>query len=306
MSERKKRRTQSAADVELANQLPEPSPLARRPRVKSSARQARLVAFPTMAQHFYGGMALQNQPNIAMSQPVFQGMGFPQQQMIYPQPQIANNSIIFTLLPQQREIPYSVNIDKMHFPKATLKASGGVRAITFSINNTLFTNAVPPVDLSALIVHGPNFLQFCTFGFQTPIFIEIALEDIKNPDALVEQVMNQFPAAPPIVPDPFANLNCPISHQKIENAGRGVNCVHAQCFDLKNFIKRGIETNCWDCPVCGNKIPFEDLRYDRDYLKQPSIFAISDGDDAGSLFSDLVDRRFDPYDSANMYMDRDF
>ena len=75
MSERRKRRTQSAADVELAGQLPgtEPSPLTQRTRRKSNARQARLVAFP---QQFYPGISLQNQTHMNLSQPVFNQMAF--------------------------------------------------------------------------------------------------------------------------------------------------------------------------------------------------------------------------------------
>ena len=306
MSERRhKRRTQSAADVEFVTQYSESSPLTQKTRRKSSARQARLVGFP-MQQPFYSGMPLQTQAPMTMSQPVFNAMTFQQSQVVYPQPQIINNSIVFTLLPQQNEIPYSVPIDKQNYPKATLKASGGISSITFSLNNTLFSNAALPIDISSLIVNGNNFFQFCTFGFQTTIFVEISLESYQDPQVLVDRVVNQFPAPPPIVSDPFATYICPITQKSIEKPARGVNCTHSQCFDLKAYILRSLETNTWECPICGCSLPYEDLRYDRDYLKQPPLFGLSDESDGNNMFSDIVDRRFDPFDTTNLFMDRDF
>ena len=304
MTERRKRRTQSAADVELAGSFPavEPSPIAPKTRRKSSARQARLVAFPA----FYNGMGIQSQTAATMSQPNFNQLQFPQSPVVYPPPQISNNSFIFTLLPGQREIPYSINIDKSHLGKAIFNVSGNVRTITFSINGTLFTQATPPIDITNLIVHGPNYLQFCTFGFTATSFVEIKLEDVQNPDVLVQKIINEFPAPPPINQDPYSTNICPISQTTIDKPGRGVNCTHSQCFDLKNFIVRAMEMNVWDCPVCGRPISFEELRYDRDYMKQ-NTFLLSDGDDQNSsLFSSLADPKFDPFDSGSLFADRDF
>ena len=294
MSERRRRRTQSAAEVEFAGcQHQEPSPLTQRSRRKSSARQARLLPFPC-TQTYFNGMSLQNQ-NMAMSQPIFPGMGY-QQQMVYPQPQMCNNSIIFTLLPQQREIPYTINIDKMHFPRAILKASSGVMNLTFSINNKLFSSAVPPVDISNLTNHGINYFQFCTFGYQSPIFVEVALESMQNPEVLAQQIVSRFPEPPQVMSDPFSIWICPLSNQKMELPGRGVDFSHYQCFDLKSFIKRGIESNCWECPICRNTLSYEELRYDRNYMKEDTIFTIPECDDSGNLFSDCESRRFDPFD----------
>ena len=305
MSERRrKRRTQSAAEVEFAGQFVESSPLAQKTRRKSSARQARLVGFPVQQQMF-SGMPLNSQVQMTMSQPVFNGVNYSQSQIVFPQPQWSNNSLIFTLIPQQSEIPYCVALDREHFPRATLKASGGVRTITFRLNGTLFTNAVPPLDISTLIAQGNNFFEFSTLGFQTPIFIEVLMEEVQDPDVLVDQVVNKFPAPPPIISDPFSTFVCPLSQKTMEKPARGVNCTHSQCFDLKTYITRGIKTNIWLCPICGMPVPFEDLRYDREYMKQPVVFGMSDGSDSSTLFSDMLDRKFDPFDT-NLFMDRDF
>ena len=298
MSERRKRRTQSAADVELGGVSPsvEPSQPSQRSRRKSNARQARLVAFPA----FFNGMGP------ATPQQQYGQMGFAQTPVVFPPPQMTNNSIMFTLLPGQMEIPYTVNIDKSHLGKAILRVSGNVRNLTFSINQTLFTNVIPPIDVTSLILHGANLFQFCTFGFPGTSFVEIYLEEAQDPDMLVKKVINEFPAPPPISQDPYATMNCPISNAKIENPGRGINCIHYQCFDLKAFIQRGISTNNWTCPICGNPINFNDLRYDREYMKQ-NAFGIDATDDIGqSIFNSITDPRFDPFDNGSIFLDRDF
>ena len=302
MSERRKRRTQSAATVEISGNFSPSDQNATAPKTrrKSSARQARLVAFPA----FYRGMGPQNHPG-TMSQPIFNQIPYPQSPVVYPPPQILNNSFVFTLLPGQNEIPYSINIDKSHLGKATLNVSSNVQTITFSLNGTVFTQATPPLDITNIIVHGQNYLQFTTIGYTNPSFIEIKLEDIQDPDVLVQKVINEFPAPPPILEDPYSTNICPITQTTIDKPARGVNCTHAQCFDLKNFIVRGIQTNTWTCPICGMPISFQDLRYDRDYNKQ-NTFVLSDGDEENSMFQSLADPKFDPFGHGSIFADTDF
>ena len=293
MTKRRKRRTQSAADVELSSFIPnvEQSPAAQRTRRKSNARTARLVAFPA----FYGGIPPAAPPGCP---PQYGQMRFPQPEVIFPPPQISNNSIIFTLLPGQMDIPYTINIDKSHLGKAILNVSRNVPNVTFSINQTLFTNVTPPIDITSIILHGANIFQFCTFTFLGTTFVEISIEEAQDPEMLVKKIMNEFPAPPPIIHDPFATMICPISNNRIEFPGRGVDCVHYQCFDLKNFIQRGIATSDMTCPICAKQINFNDLRYEKDYAKQ-NPFGLPDTDMQ-------EDSRFDPFEDGSIFMDRDF
>ena len=59
-------------------------------------------------------------------------------------------------------------------------------------------------------------------------------------------------AAEPIVIDP-------ISGRLMENPGRGVNCRHDQCFDLKAYLKKANHTRVWACPLCNMSATMEEL-----------------------------------------------
>lgn len=302
--EPRKRRTQSAADVELSSQLssdiPEPSPLSQRPRRKSNARQARLIAFP----QFYPNMPLQMHTQLHMSQPVFQQMNFnPTPVQMVPAPQVTKNSIIFTLIPQQRELSFNFQINLANITKVTVISATGLNALTFSMNSTLFRNVALPFDLTQNIINGNNIIQFCTYGLMRSIFVELKLEDQKDPEEILTKIINEYPAAPFVEQDLFPSNICPITQQVIDKAGRGVHCTHTQCFDLRAFIKRGLSTGNWECPICGQSIPLEELRYDRDYMRNDRF--LLEGDDAVGQqpFGDIM-AGYDPFDGGiDMYRD---
>jgi hypothetical protein len=51
----------------------------------------------------------------------------------------------------------------------------------------------------------------------------------------------------------------PISGGLLKYPGRGVNCNHAECFDLKEFLKICSSSRSWNCPICGKPTHVEDL-----------------------------------------------
>ena len=59
-------------------------------------------------------------------------------------------------------------------------------------------------------------------------------------------------AVEPIVIDP-------ISGRLMENPGRGVNCRHDQCFDLKAYLKKANHTRVWACPLCNMSATMDEL-----------------------------------------------
>ncbi|OHT09405.1 hypothetical protein TRFO_21620 [Tritrichomonas foetus] len=61
---------------------------------------------------------------------------------------------------------------------------------------------------------------------------------------------------------------CPISHSLINVPVRGINCDHKDCFDLHAFISSSLCTRIWKCPICGNKLPFEEICIDDDAYKE--------------------------------------
>lgn len=101
-------------------------------------------------------------------------------------------------------------------------------------------------------------------------------------DALRE-IMGRSSAPPVVEAVGEISYVCPLSWVPITCPGRGVNCHHAQCFDLVEFlILSGNEP--WVCPVCGVALDFEALRFDHTFMRdalelpqQPRQYAASPG-----------------------------
>ena len=57
------------------------------------------------------------------------------------------------------------------------------------------------------------------------------------------------------------SLLSPISGKIMENPGRGKNCSHTQCFELKEYLRLGTMTQKWNCPICNMPLPPSELIY---------------------------------------------
>ncbi|EAX97005.1 MIZ zinc finger family protein [Trichomonas vaginalis G3] len=57
------------------------------------------------------------------------------------------------------------------------------------------------------------------------------------------------------------SLICPLTGQPLKFPGKGNHCRHTQAFNLKAYLKRGVSTGKWYCPICGNYSPLEALIY---------------------------------------------
>lgn len=51
----------------------------------------------------------------------------------------------------------------------------------------------------------------------------------------------------------------PISGKLMEYPGRGISCMHSQCFDLKEYIKNANASHQWICPICKMSLPIQNL-----------------------------------------------
>ena len=51
----------------------------------------------------------------------------------------------------------------------------------------------------------------------------------------------------------------PMTGEIMKHPGRGRNCTHVQCFDLKEFLKTATRTSMWTCPICRAPTYVEDL-----------------------------------------------
>lgn len=64
---------------------------------------------------------------------------------------------------------------------------------------------------------------------------------------------------------------CPCSLVPISCPGRGVDCRHNQCFDLREFLILSSE-NGWRCPICGQILDYDSLRFDHSYFSPHYYF----------------------------------
>lgn len=53
---------------------------------------------------------------------------------------------------------------------------------------------------------------------------------------------------------------CPLTGMQIEIPARGINCQHSSCFDLLPFLSQCQALTEWVCPICGNNLPYSELR----------------------------------------------
>eukprot|EP00759_Apiculatamorpha_spiralis_P015542 PhF_6_TR22236/c0_g1_i3/m.31406 len=53
--------------------------------------------------------------------------------------------------------------------------------------------------------------------------------------------------------------SCPLTLKPIRYFVKGRNCLHDQCYDAESYITHCSQTKRWRCPVCLEKVMFEDL-----------------------------------------------
>jgi len=304
MSEKRRRRTLSAAESEVGSLSPpsnvESTQNNNRVRRKSSARQARLLTFPVPTN-----TPLKQSSVLNISQPLFSHMMYNPNSFI-PPPRVTPNSITFTIYPQNCEASFSFMLSMSEKQNVTLYGPSSVPYLTFSLNKFLYNNVALPIDVSASVVQGNNYIVFPAYLLSNSICVELRTIDLQNPDVLMKQVIEQFPIAHHVNFSGSITKKCPISKKLIDNPARGDNCQHLQCFDLKSFLERAIQTQNWACPVCGMQIPFNDLRYDPSYLKTPEVLKIEEihDDTVTQIFDSFGESAFEPLNG--MFYDRDF
>ena len=215
----------------------------------------------------------------------------------------SNKAVLFTVPPHSLEICFQFMFEMISGQSVVLTSNGAVDRITFALNSAQYHDVKLPVDVTSSMVNGENRIAVCTIGFDVPLFLQIAVS--LNVGAMVRQIVEEREPAPVIGMDPFATQVCPLSKQRIAFAGRSIKCRHAQCFDLAVFLENAIRVNNWSCPVCGQPITFEDLRYDRGYTNGSNGVERPANEEARWLIDDLLmGNDCDGFDG--MFLDRDF
>lgn len=72
----------------------------------------------------------------------------------------------------------------------------------------------------------------------------------------------------------FATVKDPLSKTRMELPARGIDCIHLQCFDAKQFLQMNEQKQTWSCPLCKKKVKFENIEVDEfflDILRCPNL-----------------------------------
>ncbi|ODM89537.1 E3 SUMO-protein ligase PIAS3 [Orchesella cincta] len=82
------------------------------------------------------------------------------------------------------------------------------------------------------------------------------------------------------------SLICPLAKTKIAYPCRSVACAHAQCFDAKQFFMLNEIKRMVKCPICNEKITFNDLKIDRYFYKVIAVLIPDEDVTEIELFAD--------------------
>ncbi|PQE08932.1 hypothetical protein CJF32_00002693 [Rutstroemia sp. NJR-2017a WRK4] len=85
-------------------------------------------------------------------------------------------------------------------------------------------------------------------------------------DLVVNDMISKARNADIVATASVLSLKCPISTLRIELPCRSVLCRHNQCFDATSYLQLQEQAPTWQCPICNNSAPFENLAVD-EYVK---------------------------------------
>lgn len=61
------------------------------------------------------------------------------------------------------------------------------------------------------------------------------------------------------------SLMCPLMKFRMHLPGRSSKCKHVQCFDIESYLMMNEKKPTWNCPVCDQHVPYENLIIDSLY-----------------------------------------
>lgn len=188
----------------------------------------------------------------------------------------SSDSISFKLPPMSSRVLCQFKFEYSIHHRVVVNITGAQAPVPFNINDIPFSFTGTEIDITDQIRMGQNRLIFNTLSSKEPIIACIQWKESKNVESFVQKVITEFPLME-ISPDTeFVSEIDPILKTQITVPGRGVMCTHAQCFDIRNFLNKAFDTGHWECPVCGVRLSFNDLRYDPRFLKNCGTSFVND------------------------------
>ncbi len=73
------------------------------------------------------------------------------------------------------------------------------------------------------------------------------------------------------------SLQCPLMKTRMQLPGRSFKCKHVQCFEIESYLMMNEKKPTWNCPVCDQNAPYDDLIIDG--LNQEILTKCTDADE---------------------------
>lgn len=181
--------------------------------------------------------------------------------------QVINGHICFRLIPQIPRLLCPFNFTHSIGHNVVLDFKPNNVTVPYVLNGTPSIYSGKEVDITNILVNGQNELLVNTQSVNEETMISIEWRDLESPESIVNRIVNEGPhmELPPF--NSYISEICPISQKIIVYPGRGSICAHCQCFDLLAFLTQAQTTNNWNCPICGQILRQDMLRFDPSYLK---------------------------------------
>lgn len=160
-----------------------------------------------------------------------------------------------------------------------------VLQFTPTFSSVLLSRIVIQLNGAFVTLRGPSFwtdLKHCLDRQVTlqVVSVEPATEIVGvvkwMKQASLQQMIQMICMKEPAMKMPLSGTSipngvCPLTRKIITRPGRGVNCMHGECYDISGFICYAMKNNAWQCPICRKLLSLEEIRVD------PYYFALASG-----------------------------
>jgi len=158
-------------------------------------------------------------------------------------------------------------------PKPTSKPNADIirpgRSIDVTSQCRLAPNMPNKVDITWLNPDQSKLYCVGVFVFRK-VSVEYLLKNLKTKTLAAEVTRQMVREKLQITDSDFeietnelkVSLMCPLMKFRMNLPGRATTCKHVQCFDLESYLMMNEKKPVWNCPVCDQNAPYDNLIID--------------------------------------------
>ena len=170
----------------------------------------------------------------------------------------------------QAQVSYSFEIPPLqpgvHIIIQSLSPDAKTRCIYWPKSLVILINNIPIKNRGAYLLPFIDITKYATTGVvnifcdqesQNYLLSAIQVKYMKY-DEIIEEIKTQRVSSDPVDGIPQCLID-PTTGRLIQYPGRGKQCMHSQCFDLKEYLKTANASHQWICPICRMQLPVQNL-----------------------------------------------